>query len=160
MLYYRRWKDQVQSEIYISGESTPVFNRPFLPRLFSPSATLVCHSHSSPCLLKFAYLNILWSRLLPLLQETLPPAHCLDRSRPLGSSNFLNSPFECVRPTSRHLQIGTILTMEAINGHNKACCNVPPVVCSDYVAKGSYSQLGGLETCQSPFRLSSFFLLS
>ncbi|KAJ5318754.1 Alpha/Beta hydrolase protein [Penicillium brevicompactum] len=36
--------------------------------------------------------------------------------------------------------------MEAINGHNKACCNVPPVVCSGYVAKGSYSQLGGLKT--------------
>ncbi|CAG7932725.1 unnamed protein product [Penicillium olsonii] len=67
-------------------------------------------------------------------------------SRPLGSSNLLNSPSKYIPPTPRHLQIGTMSTMEATNGHSKACCNVPPVVSSDYVAKGSYSELGGLKT--------------
>ncbi|CAG8226290.1 unnamed protein product [Penicillium salamii] len=70
-------------------------------------------------------------------------------SRPLGSSSFLNSPSKCIRATPHHSQIRAMSTMEATNGHNKACCNVPPVVSSHYVAKGSYSQLGGLKTYSS-----------
>ncbi|CAG8948247.1 unnamed protein product [Penicillium salamii] len=70
-------------------------------------------------------------------------------SRPLGSSSFLNSPSKFIRATPHHSQIRVMSTMEATNGHNKACCNVPPVVSSDYVAKGSYSQLGGLKTYSS-----------
>ncbi|OJJ42369.1 hypothetical protein ASPZODRAFT_155298 [Penicilliopsis zonata CBS 506.65] len=37
-------------------------------------------------------------------------------------------------------------SMSATNGHNEACCNIPPVVADGYVPKGAYEQLGGLKT--------------
>jgi len=36
--------------------------------------------------------------------------------------------------------------MQATHGHNEACCNIPPVQSSGYVAKGTYEQLGGMKT--------------
>ncbi|KAF2274189.1 dienelactone hydrolase [Westerdykella ornata] len=37
-------------------------------------------------------------------------------------------------------------TMPATHGHNESCCNIPPVVSEDYVPKGTYKQLGGMNT--------------
>lgn len=39
--------------------------------------------------------------------------------------------------------------LPAQNGHNEACCNIPPVVSSGYAAGGAYETLGGLQTCKS-----------
>ncbi|KAH9212262.1 hypothetical protein DL95DRAFT_368644 [Leptodontidium sp. 2 PMI_412] len=36
--------------------------------------------------------------------------------------------------------------MESINGHSKACCNIPPVVSKSYELKGNYETIGGLKT--------------
>ncbi|KAG4423825.1 hypothetical protein IFR04_002970 [Cadophora malorum] len=36
--------------------------------------------------------------------------------------------------------------MESINGHSKACCNIPPVVSKGYELKGKYETIGGLKT--------------
>jgi len=38
--------------------------------------------------------------------------------------------------------------MESINGHSKACCNIPPVVSKGYELKGKYETIGGLKTCE------------
>ena len=38
--------------------------------------------------------------------------------------------------------------MPAVSGHSEACCNIPPVVSSEYVAKGTYEHLGGIKTCE------------
>lgn len=37
--------------------------------------------------------------------------------------------------------------MPATNGHNEACCNIPPVVHYNYMPKGTYHDLGGYKTC-------------
>ncbi|KAI1382978.1 Alpha/Beta hydrolase protein [Hypoxylon trugodes] len=37
-------------------------------------------------------------------------------------------------------------TMPATHGHNEACCNIPPVVSTGYITKGSYEELGGYKT--------------
>jgi hypothetical protein len=39
-------------------------------------------------------------------------------------------------------------TMPASHGHSEACCNIPPVVATGYVPKGSYETLGGMKTCK------------
>ncbi|KAL2065655.1 hypothetical protein VTL71DRAFT_3325 [Oculimacula yallundae] len=36
--------------------------------------------------------------------------------------------------------------MDSINGHNKACCNIPPIVSKGYELKGKYETIGGLKT--------------
>jgi len=45
--------------------------------------------------------------------------------------------------------------MPATNGHNKACCNIPPVVHYNYVPKGTYTELGGYKTCMCSLALSN-----
>lgn len=47
-----------------------------------------------------------------------------------------------------HGQIATMATMPATRGHSEACCNIPPIVSSGYVPKGTYEQLGGMKTCE------------
>ncbi|KAI6081728.1 hypothetical protein F4821DRAFT_272925 [Hypoxylon rubiginosum] len=37
-------------------------------------------------------------------------------------------------------------TMPASHGHNEACCNIPPIVSDDYVAKGLYEELGNYKS--------------
>jgi hypothetical protein len=40
--------------------------------------------------------------------------------------------------------------MESINGHNVACCNVPPVVTEGGMElKGKYETIGDIKTCKS-----------
>jgi len=48
--------------------------------------------------------------------------------------------------------------MESINGHSKACCNIPPIVSKCYQEKGKYETIGGLKVCRSPFPHSCSFL--
>ncbi|KAH6663739.1 Alpha/Beta hydrolase protein [Halenospora varia] len=36
--------------------------------------------------------------------------------------------------------------MEAVDGHSKACCNIPPIVAKEYEVKGKYEEIGGLKT--------------
>ena len=38
--------------------------------------------------------------------------------------------------------------MSGMSGHSEACCTLPPIVESNYKAKGSYEQLGGFKTCK------------
>lgn len=49
----------------------------------------------------------------------------------------------------RAISIRSPVTMPATHGHNKACCNIPPVVASGYAPKGAYEQLGGMKTCET-----------
>ncbi|KAI1472487.1 Alpha/Beta hydrolase protein [Daldinia caldariorum] len=37
-------------------------------------------------------------------------------------------------------------TMPAQHGHSEACCNIPPVVSKGYTPKGTYEELGGLNS--------------
>ncbi|KAL7757060.1 hypothetical protein ACKLNR_014053 [Fusarium oxysporum f. sp. zingiberi] len=37
-------------------------------------------------------------------------------------------------------------TMPAQYGHNKACCNIPPVLSNGYNGQGSYEEIGGLKS--------------
>jgi hypothetical protein len=61
-------------------------------------------------------------------------------------------------PSSQHrLQTAAMSTMPATHGHNEACCNIPPIMSSGYVAKGSYEQLGGMKTCERHPPPSQFF---
>ncbi|EGD94076.1 dienelactone hydrolase [Trichophyton tonsurans CBS 112818] len=50
------------------------------------------------------------------------------------------------RSRNHCLQAAAMSTMPATHGHNEACCNIPPVITSGYVPKGSYEELGGLKT--------------
>ena len=45
-------------------------------------------------------------------------------------------------------QIAPLVTMPASHGHSQACCNIPPIVSSGYIPKGTYEQLGGMKTCK------------
>lgn len=47
-------------------------------------------------------------------------------------------------------------TMPVTSGHSAACCNIPPVVGKGYDAKGSYEELGGLNTCTALFFFPCF----
>ena len=70
-----------------------------------------------------------------------------------SSLEFLPSP-----SINHHSQIATMATMPATHGHSEACCNIPPIVSSGYVPKGTYKQIGGMKTCerhQAPTLVSS-----
>ena len=47
-------------------------------------------------------------------------------------------------------------TMPASHGHSQACCNVPAVISKGYDPKGTYEELGGLNTCKRLFFFFSF----
>lgn len=44
--------------------------------------------------------------------------------------------------------VARMSTMPASHGHNEACCNIPPIVSDDYVAKGLYEELGNYKSCK------------
>lgn len=48
----------------------------------------------------------------------------------------------------RSSHTATMSTMPASHGHNEACCNIPPTVAEGYVAKGSYTEVGGFKSCK------------
>ena len=80
------------------------------------------------------------TRTLSTLQSASTRAQQLKKTHPPPSINHC-------------LQAATMSTMPATHGHNEACCNIPPVITSGYVPKGSYEELGGLKTCTSVYTL-------
>ncbi|KAM5466594.1 putative carboxymethylenebutenolidase [Microsporum audouinii] len=75
-----------------------------------------------------------------------PTTRSISTLQPTNISQQLTKacpPSLSIRPC---LQVAAMSTMPATHGHNEACCNIPPVITSGYVPKGSYEPLGGLKT--------------
>ena len=56
------------------------------------------------------------------------------------------------------LNTASMSTMPASHGHSEACCNVPAVISKGYDAKGTYEELGGLNTCKYRFQSKLLFI--